>query len=221
MNPAAPDSGPPGNEDTALAAALSKRVPMSPAVLERLRTERLAMTSGPAESNNKIVAFPSGSSAAPRVRSKTRLWQWVAAAAAVIVVEITAYQMRPSEPGKPSAIVTRSPQGTISSTQPEIAWENVPGKNYNVWILPKEGDYTTAPALFVAKGVRSPIPFSALKPGKDTPPEKRELDPDKEYRVLICYNDTGLTGPGERIAGTPVPFRISRAAEEKLPPPAR
>ena len=45
-------------------------------------------------------------------------------------------------------------------------------------------------------------------------PEKRDLDPDKEYRVLICYNDTGLTGPGERIAGTPVPFRIAPAGEK-------
>jgi hypothetical protein len=172
------------------------------------------MTSGPTESDNKIVAFPSGSSTAPRVRSKARLWQWITAAAAVIVIGITAYQMRPPEPGKPASIVTRSPLGTISTTRPEIAWENTPGKNYNVWILPKEGDYTTAPALFVAKNVRSPIPFSALKPGKDTPPEKKELDPNKEYRVLICYNDTGLTGPGERIAGTPVPFRTSSAAEK-------
>jgi hypothetical protein len=215
MNSSPSDPGTPRDEDAALAAALSKRVAIPPAVLARLRAERTQTGAKTAEAD-KIVAFPFGSSATAHAgRTKGRAWPWMAAAAAIAVAGLVGYQMWPRDP---AAIVTRSPQGTVTTTQPEIAWENAPGKNYNVWILPAEGDYTTAPALFVAKGVRSPVPFSALKPGKDLPADKRSLDPEKEYRVLVCYNDTGSTGPGERIAGTPVPFRVAPAAN---PPPAR
>jgi hypothetical protein len=215
MNAHSPDPGSPFDEDAALAAALSKRVPIPPAVLARLRADRLQEGAAKEEAKSKIVAFPAGASSA---RSKGRAWQWMAAAAAIMVAGLVAYQqMRPGDTNTAGggAIVTRSPQGTVATTQPEIAWENTPGKKYNVWILPKEGDYTTAPALFVAKDVRSPVAFSALKPGKELPEDKKELDPDKEYRVLICYNDTGSTGPGERIAGTPVPFRVASAAKGK------
>ncbi len=205
------DSGGPLDEDPALATALSKRVPIPPAVLARLRAERLQGEAKETE-KSRIVAFPSGAASA---RSKGRAWQWMAAAAAIVVAGLVAYQMRPGDTAKAGAIVTRSPQGTVATTQPEIAWENTPGKKYNVWILPKEGDYTTAPALFVAKDVQSPVAFSALKPGKDLPADKTELDPDKDYRVLICYNDAGSPGAGERIAGTPVPFRVAPAAKEK------
>jgi len=216
MNAPDSDSGLPDGEEAALAAALSRRVPVPPAVLDRLRAERLEMSENTAEPD-KIVAFPFDTAATfPARSSKRRPWQWMAAAAAIVILGVVGYQMRPRDAA--SSIVTRSPQGTVATTRPGIAWENTPGKNYNVWILPAEGDYTTAPALFVAKNVRSPVPFSALKPGKDTPPDKTALDPDKDYRVLVCYNDTGSSGPGERIAGTPVPFRVAPAAS---PPPVK
>lgn len=207
MNPSDSERG---HEDEALEAALSKRVAVPPAVLSRLRAERSAL--GEAEAaEGKIVAFP-GTASLP---ARHRLWNWVAAVAVIAILGVVGYQMRPGDDASFPAIVTRSPMGTVTTTQPEIAWENAPGKHYSVWILPKEGDYTTAPALFVAKNVRSPLPFSALKPGQDLPPDKKELDPDKEYRLLVCYHDAGSAGPGERIAGTPVPFRIVPAA----PPP--
>ncbi len=204
MNP--PDHFP--GEDEALVAALAKRVPVPSAVLARLRAERAGLKESET-TETKIVTFPSPAALPARRRS----WTWMAAAAAIaVLLGFAGYQMWPRTPG---SIITRSPAGTVDTTRPEIAWENAPGKKYNVWILPSQGDYTTAPALFVAKGVRSPLPFSALKPGKDTPPDETELKADADYRLLVCYDDAGDPGPGERIAGTPVPFKVAPAPKQR------
>jgi hypothetical protein len=203
MNTSDSDHGTNGTDDEGLTEALSKRVPVPPVVLARLRAERETLGETKA-AQGKVIAFP-GTDSRP---ARHRLWNWMAAAAVIAILGVVGYQMRPRDDTSSASIVTRSPQGTVATTQPEVAWENTPGKSYNVWILPKEGDYTTASALFVARNVRSPLPFSALKPGKDVPPDKKELDPDKEYRLLVCYHEAGGSGPGERIAGTPVPFRV-------------
>src|SRR5436190_12811986 len=130
MNPSDPNTG---GEDEALAAALAKRVAVPAAVLARLREERAQLGEKRVGSDN-IVAFPSGAPSS----AKRRLWGWMAAAAVIAVLGVVGYQMQTgSHGGTTSAIVARSPQGTVATTQPEIAWENTPGKNYNVWILPK------------------------------------------------------------------------------------
>lgn len=107
----------------------------------------------------------------------------------------------PSAPATARVVIT-SPGDEISATQPVIAWnsKDKPGQKYDVWILPAEGDHLTAPALFVAKSVISPVSFSQLKPGKDV--VGTALQPGTDYRVLVCLADAG------RMAGVPVPFRV-------------
>jgi hypothetical protein len=98
-------------------------------------------------------------------------------------------------------VVITSPGDVISDTRPRIAWtsKDKPGQNYDVWILPAEGDHLTAPALFVAKSVTSPVRFEQLQPGLglDT-----SLQSGVDYRVLVCLADAG------RTAGVPVPFTV-------------
>jgi hypothetical protein len=106
-------------------------------------------------------------------------------------------------PATPTArVVVTSPGDVISETRPRIAWnsKDKPGQKYDVWILPAEGDHLTAPALFVAKEVTSPVRLDEMKPG----PEMlgAELEPGKDYRVLVCLAAVG------RHAGVPVPFRV-------------
>ena len=197
-----PDSEFPRPEDADLAAALQRPIPVPAQVLERLHADREAAMQAaraPGGADN-IIPFV----AAPVRRAGFR--PWLAVAAAIAVAAVATWQMWFRGP---APIATHSPQGEIGTTQPEIAWENAADTSYNVWILPGEGDYTTAPALFVAKGVRSPVKFSDLKPGKTAPPGLAELQPDKDYRVLICYANAGTDPVSERIAGTPVKFRIT------------
>jgi len=99
-------------------------------------------------------------------------------------------------------VVVIAPGDVISETRPRIAWnsKDKPGQKYDVWILPAEGDYLTAPVLFVAKEVTSPVQLDEMKPG----PEMlgTELEAGKDYRVLVCLAAVG------RHAGVPVPFRV-------------
>ena len=119
MTPSDPDIPLPGGEDEALAAALSKRVPVPESVLERLRAEREQLGKEKADpKEQKIIAFPAGVS-----RPANRQWRtWAAAAAAIAILGVLGYQLQMGrQDGGSSAIVTRSPQGTITTTQPEIA----------------------------------------------------------------------------------------------------
>jgi hypothetical protein len=108
--------------------------------------------------------------------------------------------------GTPTAnVALTSPTATISDTQPVIAWtsKDKPDQKYDVWILPAEGDYLKAPTLFIAKGVKSPVAFASMKPGKDV--ADTALKAGIDYRVLICLADAG------RMAGVPVSFTVKPA----------
>jgi len=102
-------------------------------------------------------------------------------------------------------VALTSPTATISDTQPVIAWtsKDKPDQKYDVWILPAEGDYLKAPTLFIAKGVKSPVAFASMKPGKDV--ADTALKAGIDYRVLICLADAG------RMAGVPVSFTVKPA----------
>ncbi len=208
MNP--PDSEFPRPEDAALAAALGRTIPIPPQVLERLHDDRAAAMQEcrTAAAKAKVLHYIPLSSSPPVRRRGFR--PWLAIAAAIAVSAVATWQFWPRGP---AAIARISPQGEVGSVRPEIAWENAADQSYNVWILPAEGDHTTTPALFVAKGVRSPVKFADLKPGKGTAPGTTELEPDKDYRVLICYAGTGHDPVSERLAGTPVKFRVTSARE--------
>lgn len=125
-------------------------------------------------------------------------------AAVLTVLATITWLLIPGTP--PTAHVTiTSPGDAISETQPVIAWttKDKPGQQYDVWILPAEGDHLTAPALFKAEKVTSPVAFASLKPGKghtDT-----ALTAGTDYRVLVCLADMG------RTAGVPVPFKVKPA----------
>lgn len=130
----------------------------------------------------------------------------LAFAATVLILAALTWLILPS--GTPMAnVALTSPAATISDTQPVIAWtsKDKPDQKYDVWILPAEGDYLKAPTLFIAKGVKSPVAFASMKPGKDV--ADTALKAGIDYRVLICLADAG------RMAGVPVTFTVK-------PPPA-
>jgi hypothetical protein len=108
-----------------------------------------------------------------------------------------------------------APRGETGMTEPTLVWENAPGQNYNVWILPEGANQETTPALFVANDVRSPVPFSALKPGPGHEDKNaRALRPGTPYLALVC-----LSGGG-RLAGVTVPFHTAPAAIGAPPEPS-
>jgi len=110
----------------------------------------------------------------------------------------------PSAPATARVVIT-STGDEITATQPTIAWnsKDKPGQKYDVWILPAAGDHLSAPALFVAKSVTSPVSFDQLQPSKDH--AETALQPDTDYRVLVCLADAG------RMAGVPIPFKVKTA----------
>ena len=134
--------------------------------------------------------------ARPIVAARSHLWR---IAAVLIVLASLAYVLLPQK--QPTAQVTiTSPGDEIGSTQPSIAWtsRDAPGQQYDVWILPAEGDHLTVPALFKAGRVTSPVSFDQMKPGSNV----TSLVPGSAYRVLVCLADAG------RMAGDPIPFRV-------------
>jgi hypothetical protein len=100
-------------------------------------------------------------------------------------------------------VVLTSPGDTISETRPTIAWtsKDKPGQKYDVWILPAEGDHLTAPVLFVAKNVTSPVSFADLAAGPGI--TAAALTPGTDYRALVCLASMG------RTAGVPVTFTVT------------
>jgi hypothetical protein len=102
-------------------------------------------------------------------------------------------------------VVLTSPGDEITDTRPTIAWnsKDKPGQKYDVWILPAEGGHLSAPALFVAKNVTSPVSFTQLQPSAEA--AGTSLQPGTDYRVLVCLADAG------RMAGVPVPFKVKPA----------
>jgi|JI10StandDraft_1071094.scaffolds.fasta_scaffold187753_4 hypothetical protein len=122
-------------------------------------------------------------------------------AAVLTLLGAITWMFIPRSPPTAHVVIT-SPGDEVIDTRPTIAWssKDKPGQKYDVWILPAEGDHLTAPVLFVAKNVASPVAFSQLKPGPTT--TTADLQPGTDYRVLVCLADAG------RMAGVPVPFRV-------------
>jgi len=132
--------------------------------------------------------------------SRTNLLRW---AAILVALGVVTWLLLPRSTPTAQVALT-SPAAAISDTQPVIAWtsKDKPGQKYDVWILPAGGDYLKAPALFIAKGVTSPVAFISMKPGKDL--TDTALKAGMDYRVLICLADAG------RMAGVPVEFKVIR-----------
>ena len=131
---------------------------------------------------------------------------WITALAACIGIGLFAAKTMLPETHPP--ILTLAPTGETGTQSPLIVWENAtePEQKYDVWILPKDGTQKDAEALFVSKGVRSPLELSQMKAAS----AGLELSPDEDYRVLVCYADKG------RLAGTASPFKIAKEASPAL-----
>ena len=173
--------------------------------LERARREALGAAS-------PVPKIPDVRSKAIRLVFVRRLLQ---VAAALILIASLTLPFLPkrsstnplSQPVQVAKVVITSPGDFIATTRPRIAWtsKDAPGQRYDVWILPAEGDYLSAPPLFAAKSVTSPIDFAALKGGDGI--TNTGLVPGTDYRVLVCLADAG------RMAGVPVPFKTLPAAK--------
>ena len=124
---------------------------------------------------------------------------WIAAMAACIGLCLFAAKSLFTADHPP--ILTLAPTGETGTKSPLIVWENAkePDQKYDVWILPKDGSQKDAEALFVSKGVRSPLEFSRMKAAR----AGMELEPEKDYRILVCYAEEG------RLAGTASAFSLS------------
>jgi hypothetical protein len=95
------------------------------------------------------------------------------------------------------------------TTQPTFAWGNDsdPEQRYDAWVLPAVGDHEQVPALFTAKGVRSPVKLA------DMTPEGGSLEKGKPYRLLVCLASAG------KFAGQPRPFVPQARVEVVAPSP--
>ena len=177
-------------------------------VLERARRDALQAkgVASPADVSMDKPGLPSVLSATSDRSSyaggsRSNLLRW---AAILVALGVVTWLVLPR--GTPTAnVALTSPTATISDTQPVIAWtsKDKPDQKYDVWILPAEGDYLKAPTLFIAKGVKSPVAFASMKPGKDV--ADTALKAGIDYRVLICLADAG------RMAGVPVSFTVKPA----------
>jgi hypothetical protein len=110
----------------------------------------------------------------------------------------------PPQAGATARVIITSPGDLVAETRPSIAWSSKDRarQRYDVWILPAEGNALEVPALFEAKDVVSPVAFGDLSAVAG----ETSLAPGRGYRVLVC-----LAGAG-RMAGTPIPFRVSDSA---------
>ena len=137
------------------------------------------------------------------VARQSKLLLRVAASIALVGI-VTYFALTPRTPT--AQVTMLSPIGEAVDSKPFIAWDarDEPGQKYDVWILPAEGDYLTAPTLYKAEGVTSPVSFSDLKPGPEV--AENELRGDTEYRVLVCLADAG------RTAGVPFVFKVKPRA---------
>ena len=175
-------------------------------VLERARREALARSGVRPAADKTPLAQRQESQGAPQATSTmTAAGRTPLLALAATVLILAALTLLIVPRGTPVAnVALTSPAAAISDTQPVIAWtsKDKPGQKYDVWILPAGGDYLKAPALFIAKGVTSPVAFISMKPGKDL--TDTALKAGMDYRVLICLADAG------RMAGVPVEFKVIR-----------
>ena len=194
-----------------IAAGEGERVPPMPASIRaELEAQRKQLSRR--KNSEEPIPFPE---ATPQSKS-SRMTSWLMAMAAIIVglVVVIGPELRRGGGNQATTVATIgpawAPRGLTAVTEPVVVWDNVPNQAYDVWILPAEGTVTDAPALFVKKGVRSPVAFDQLEPAApgDT------LQPGTEYRVLVCLADQG------RLAGEAVPFTIMDQAAARVPQPA-
>jgi len=176
--------------------------------LERIRREALASRAREGGEDREEEAGSAPAAAAPvRPFPRRAALGWCLAAAAAVAVAAVWLKGPPGveEPAAPAMarVVVTSPGDRIEATRPVISWtsRDEPGQRYDVWILPEDGDYLEAPALFAAESVTSPVAFDQLEPGPEAPADGA-LEPGTGYRVLVCLADAG------RMSGRPVPFRV-------------
>jgi hypothetical protein len=208
--------------DSALASAtpVSESVPPMPRhILRQLEDRRRALIAerrAPSDRPANVInpdRLPAADQAAPIVqRRRGGPLAWVAAV--LILGTLGAIYFRPHPLAPP--VAGRSPRllaptGETSRTEPLIVWENAPDPSqlYDVWVLPPDGPFEKVPAIYEAKGVRSPVAFDRLAPPASASGVAHDLQPGKDYRLLVC-----IAGAG-RIAGTAVPFSTSPAAASK------
>jgi hypothetical protein len=129
----------------------------------------------------------------------SRHWGLLRLAAVLVLAAIVTWWVMPDATSTARVVIT-SPADEIADTTPRIAWnsKDKPGQKYDVWILPGGADPRTAPALFVAKRVTSPLRFEDMQPGAG----QASLQAGVTYQVLVCLADSG------RMAGVPVSFRV-------------
>ncbi len=183
----------PGNEEPHLTTSNIAR-------LENTRLQALADASKQGIAPRASVFQPQAAPAPRRsfiAQHSSRIIRLAAALA--LLATLSYFIISPSSSNADIAIL--SPRGEIPTTHPVIAWKAQPGKSYDVWILPPQGDVLTAPALFKAEKVRPPVDFAVLKPGKDQP-LLAALTPGEDYRILVCYADT------KRVGGIAIPFYV-------------
>jgi len=148
-----------------------------------------------------------------RSKGITRMLAW-AAAITLLAAPVGWWLSQRQSTNLATASPALAPRGETGMTQPTLVWENAPQQDYDVWILPEGSDQKTAPALFAARRVRSPLPFASLRPGPANVLGARELQPGTPYLALVC-----LTGHG-RLAGVTVAFKTAPAALGAPPVPS-
>lgn len=183
--------------------------PMPDHVLQRLR--EVADTSWAErrerESASKITSFTvvSSSTATPAARSiRPGVWLALAAAVAATLVVLTRILPESGAPMAKVALLAPNPGAPSPFVDPIFVWESrdEPGQQYDVWILPEDGDQITTKPLYVAENVTSPLPLTAMKNGDAAATGL----PEGGYQVLICLADAG------RHAGVARPFAVAADA---------
>lgn len=197
------------------ATALAQMEAARTAALARM-TVASAQAAGAANVVTLRGALPQAGATArkERVRRPRGMTQMLAWAAALVLLAAPAGWWLSQSRRTVTASPALAPRGETGMTRPTLVWENAPQQDYDVWILPEGADQKTAPALFVAQKVRSPLPFASLKPGPANVPDASELKPGTPYLALVC-----LAGQG-RLAGVTVAFQTAPAALGAPPTPS-
>lgn len=185
-----------------------------------LRAKEVAAREAAAKAN--IVSFPTnaedvaaaraaGESAKPVKEAARPSWfpRLAAAAAIALFAGIASMQFfgRPNTTEPPLTL-----RGETAFTRPTFDWDAKEGQLYDVWILPKGADQAKGEVLFVANKKKPPVRFEEFT----AKGEQKELKPDTDYIALLCLNEKGMAN---RLAGTPLPFRVSKEATADIPTP--
>lgn len=196
--------------------------PMPEHIRQRLEKERLALM---AERHQQNVDLPAESISSPpaavpalqvldggqtgqagrattSVTRKRSFSSVLALAAAMVVVT-----------GLATLLLPKGLKG--SASQPVFVWQNAADETqrYDVWVLPAEGDVETMPAVFVAKGVRSPVSLKDMQPGPAAAAGQTTLAAAPS-RLLVCLASIG------RLGGAAETFTPAATVTVTAPDPA-